>query len=217
MEITKLNSLTQQELQQFLSNQAKLGLPGVDAHKIIFPERPNVSASIAFDRKNEKLAAVLIVFQKIKTEWHIVLIKRPVYEGTHSGQMAFPGGQTEKEDHNFLETALRECEEEVGANFYAISQECINLTPIFIPPSGYIVHPFIAVNEDEITYTPDPTEVAEIKMYPVSHLLNVNAIKKVKMTHRDMSFQTNAFLLDDEIIWGATACMLSEVRELFLK
>ena len=76
LEITKLNSLTQQELQQFLSNQAKLGLPGVNAHKIIFPERPNVSASNAFDRKNEKLAAVLIVFQKINTEWHIVLIKR---------------------------------------------------------------------------------------------------------------------------------------------
>lgn len=217
MDIAKLNSLTQLELQQLLWNQVALGLPGEAAHKIILPERPNVSPQNAFDRKNEKLAAVLVVFQKINSEWCIVLIKRPEYEGTHSGQMAFPGGQTEKEDNNFLDTALRECEEEVGANFYHLSKESITLTPIFIPPSGYIVHPFIVVNEKNITYTPDPTEVAEIKTFPVSSLIDVNAIKKVKMKHRDMAFQTNAFLLDKEIIWGATACMLSEVRELFLK
>jgi 8-oxo-dGTP pyrophosphatase MutT (NUDIX family) len=70
---------------------------------------------------------------------HLVLIVRNSYEGVHSGQIAFPGGKWETED--FSVTALRETHEEVG--IHPIRWKLLSFTPTYIPPSNFMVHPFL--------------------------------------------------------------------------
>ena len=59
-------------------------------------------------------SAVLILIHPHQGDAGITLIKRPVYAGVHSGQMAFPGGKKDDSDESLLHTALREVHEEVG-------------------------------------------------------------------------------------------------------
>ena len=86
---------------------------------------------------------------------HFVLTKRHVYEGFHSGQISFPGGKMEKEDANLEQTALRETEEEIGVPREAM-QVFGSLTSVYIPPSGYIVHPYVSMLQEEPFLSPIP-------------------------------------------------------------
>ena len=60
-------------------------------------------------------SSVLIIITKINDEYNVIFEKRA--KGIRqSGEICFPGGIKSKEDQNYLDTALRECEEEIGIN-----------------------------------------------------------------------------------------------------
>lgn len=64
---------------------------------------------------HDKSAAVLVPFTRIHADWHLLFIRRAERHGdVHSGQVAFPGGATDNNDNNAMDTALREAEEEIG-------------------------------------------------------------------------------------------------------
>jgi hypothetical protein len=73
-----------------------------------------------------------------------VLMKRSDYDGTHSGQISFPGGKVEDVDVDIVATALREAEEEVNikpSEVRVIGQ----LTELYISPSNFLVHPILGI------------------------------------------------------------------------
>jgi len=167
--------------------------------------------------KNPTKAAVLILFypdSNHKTSF--VLTKRADYDGHHANQISFPGGKQDPQDKQLLDTALRETKEEIGVS---VSATTIfkKLTEVFIPPSNFIVQPYLAYIDSTPKFTIN-YEVEQILSPTIYDLLDVRnqKITHIKSTQGE-NFETPYFSFQDEIVWGATAMMLSELRDLLQK
>ncbi len=143
----------------------------------------------------------------------MVFILRKSYNGHHSGQISFPGGKREEEDKSLWHTALREAKEEVNINKEWV-QPIRNLTPLLIPISNFMVHPFLAYIDKKPFFIQDEKEVDRILEFPLNDIINTDLIE-IKRAYFGKEYPVNAFLLEDYKIWGATAMILSEIRTLF--
>ncbi|MCT4698772.1 MULTISPECIES: NUDIX hydrolase [Tenacibaculum] len=167
------------------------------------------------DSKNPKKAAVLALFYPDKNnKTCLLLTQRASYKGSHSAQVSFPGGKIDQKDNNLKETALRETLEEVGVipeDIKIIRQ----LSDSYIPPSNFLVAPFIGVINKKPVFKPN-YEVANIIEVFISDLLNDNNLTSTEMETSYMkNIKVPCFKLNGYIVWGATAMMLSEIKDLF--
>ena len=188
-------------------------LPGIEAQFKLAPKlRLNYNAK-KIKANDPKIAAVLALFYPNQNnEVTLLLTKRANYNGTHSGQISFPGGKVEQSDLNLKQTALRETFEEVG-----IIDEDIEVirefTEVYIPPSNFLVTPFIGIIYNKPIFKVN-SEVAKIIEVPFSKLIDETNIGSIKITNSYMKeTSVPCFKIDDSIIWGATAMILSEIRE----
>lgn len=199
---------------EFVPNLVQADLPAMKAHVKMAPfERIESLKNIDIENKNPRTAAVMMLFYPKNGVTHLVLIVRNSYEGVHSGQIAFPGGKYEKEDKDFKETALRETQEEVG-----ISPEVMEIikafTPMYIPPSNFMVYPFLGICNDEICFVPDPSEVAQIIELPLSVFLSDAIVIDANLsTSYAQNINVPAFEIEGHVVWGATAMILSELKD----
>ena len=159
-------------------------------------------------------SAVLILIHPHQGDAGITLIKRPIYEGVHSGQMAFPGGKKDHDDESLLHTALREVHEEVGIQLPTESNYFV-LNEIFIPPSQLLVQPFATVLNHEPVFIPNENEVAQLVPIPLAHFGADMKTEKMEifMPHIQETKAVPAIRFEKYLIWGATAMMLFELRD----
>ena len=188
-------------------------LPGIEAQFKLAPKlRLNYNTK-KIRANDPKIAAILALFYPNQNnEVTLLLTKRANYNGTHSGQISFPGGKVEQSDLNLKQTALRETFEEVG-----IIDEDIEVirefTEVYIPPSNFLVTPFIGIIYNKPVFKVN-SEVAKIIEVPFSKLIDETSIGSIKITNSYMKeTSVPCFKIDDSIIWGATAMILSEIRE----
>ena len=166
---------------------------------------------------NAKEAAVLCLIYPRNKRSYVVFILRNAYPGVHSRQIGFPGGRREEYDESFISTAIRETEEEIGVNGNDI-KAITHLSRLFIPPSNFIVYPFLGLMEDEPVFKPEPSEVDDIIEVELDHILDENCISTKKLsTSYAKNINVNCFQYQDKVIWGATAMILSELRAMLLK
>ena len=163
---------------------------------------------------NPRKAAVLgLFYPNKKGQTTFLLIERASYKGTHSAQISFPGGKIDSSDTNLQETALRETFEEVGVVPRSI--EIIReLTDVYIPPSNFLATPFIAFLEKKPEFIIN-YEVKNTIEVLLEDLLNESSLTTVNLTTSYME-NTNVpcFKLNGYVVWGATAMILSEIKEL---
>ncbi|MFI0491309.1 NUDIX hydrolase [Flavobacterium sp.] len=207
-----------QDFLEYVPKLIQVELPASEAHYKMAPlERILELNTIEIEKKNPKNAAVMMLFYPKNGKTHLVLIVRNSYEGVHSAQIAFPGGKYEIEDLIFENTALRETHEEIGIHPENI-QIIMPFTRIYIPPSNFMVYPFLGICKEKLVFNPDVNEVAKIIELPLSVFLDDEILINTKMT---TSYAKNisipAFKIDEHIVWGATAMMLSELKEVFKK
>ena len=202
-------------LAQLTSKIGEIPKPGVTAQlKMAPPQRFGIKDTLLEVPKNAKKAAVLmLLYPDRNSRINFCLIQRTTYDGKHSGQISFPGGKREDGDRDFWATALRESQEEVGVDPATI-QLITDLSTTYIPPSNFSVTPFIGI----LNYKPVfklNSEVAKIIEVPFSDLLDDNKIASISITNSYMSDTTvPCFNIEGSIIWGATAMILSEIKEL---
>lgn len=159
-------------------------------------------------------SAVVIAIHPLGDDAGLTLIQRPVYNGVHSGQMAFPGGKKDEDDESLLHTALRELREEVGLQL-STENNYFMLNEIFIPPSRMLVQPFATVLEEKPVFIPDEKEVAALVPIPLSHFgaTMQTELMEIFMPHIQQTKTVPAIRYGDYFIWGATAMMLFELRD----
>jgi 8-oxo-dGTP pyrophosphatase MutT (NUDIX family) len=166
-------------------------------------------------REDFKKGAVLILFYPQNEQTLVPFIKRSQYEGVHSGQIAFPGGKWEPEDRDLWMTARREAEEEIGVDSTKI-ELLGSLSDLYIPPSNFLVSPYIGFTTQTPEFVPDPFEVANIISFPVHQLVHQRIRKSGTIrTGAGLSLKAPYFAIDGEVVWGATAMILGELMYLW--
>ena len=160
---------------------------------------------------------VLALFYPVDDKPAIAFIKRTEYDGAHSGQISFPGGKMEKGDHSVIDTALRETEEEIGVPVKEISV-LGRLTDLYIPPSHFLVTPVVGFITSTPVFRPDLVEVERIIETPLIILLSEEVIQeKVIEVMNGLRWNVPCYYVDGNIIWGATAMILSELLEVIAR
>jgi 8-oxo-dGTP pyrophosphatase MutT (NUDIX family) len=145
---------------------------------------------------------------------HTVLTLRTSYKGVHSGQVSFPGGKREQDDENLIATALRETWEEVGVPDYDIEVGG-GLTELYIPASNFIVTPYVGIVKERPEFQPNHREVEKIIEADL-HILMDDTLRKQTQVKigENLTIDAPYFDIDGQIVWGATAMMLSELAEI---
>lgn len=190
----------------------KLG--GLDAQFKLAPKLRLRYSQEKIEASNPKKAGVLALFYPNDSQkTHFLLTLRASYNGKHSNQISFPGGKIEAGDKNLRDAAVREAYEEVGIqeNTIEILRET---TDVYIPPSNFLATPFIAYAHKRPDFTKN-YEVEALIEVSVEDLLSEQSITSTTMTTSYMEkIEVPCFKLNDYIVWGATAMMLSEIKEL---
>ncbi len=196
-------------LKLYLQQKLIGDLPGKKAHQEAAPYRKVDYDSL--DINTVKKSGVLILFYQKNNGPHITLIQRPVYDGTHSGQIAFPGGKVEETDIDIIHTALREANEEVGVIMDDV-EVLGRLTDVYIPVSNFLVSPVIGTINYAPNFVPQLEEVADILEMNITHLLeNELSPQKIRLSN-GVKLEVPTFQFQQKTIWGATALMLNELR-----
>jgi 8-oxo-dGTP pyrophosphatase MutT (NUDIX family) len=194
-----------------------LPLPGTASHYKMAPEiRIRELESGMLKPKNPKRAGVMALFYPNEAAiTHLLLILRKSYKGVHSNQVAFPGGKEEEKDVDLLATALRETYEEVGVN-PADVEIVRGVSEVYIPPSNFQVSPFVGIYYKRQPFVLQEDEVAKLIEVPLPDLMNDSRLTIQRLsTSYAKNIEVPAFELNGYTVWGATAMMLNEIRELF--
>ncbi len=205
------------EFNYFKNNIAKLSSIPVGGLEAQFKLAPKIRLKYQkdiFDSKNHKKAAVLVLFYPDKHgNTCFLLTLRASYNGVHSAQISFPGGKFDRIDKSLENTALREAHEEVGIPIDDVSI-IKQMTDVYIPPSNFLVSPFLGILQYEPTFITNH-EVEEIINVSLAEFLDDAAISTtVLSTSYAKNMIVPCFNLSNYKVWGATAMMLSEIKEL---
>ena len=204
--------LTKDQLKQ----KFELPLSGLNSHLKMAPEhradelKNNKDASV-----NARKSAVMILFFQEDNALKMIVIRRSVYVGIHSGQIAFPGGRYEEEDGDVRVTALREIEEEIGIPKDKI--EIIGrLSDIYVPPSNFMISIFVGYLAEKPVYKIDEREVEEVIEIPFSDFFKPDVIKQKDFYVNSIKAVSNApyFDVTNAEIWGASAMVISELLDI---
>ncbi len=186
-------------------------LPGVRAQIKMAPQpRPGWDPNFAIP-PDCRQGGVLILLYPRAGRLHFVLTRRTQTVRSHKGQISLPGGARENGE-TLVQTSLRETREELGVP--PDGTEVIGrLSTLYTPPSNYCIHPFVAHREVRPTFRPDPNEVAEVLEVPLALLLDPS-IRRVEYwpdPHLESPRRIPFFHVHGQVVWGATAMILSEL------
>jgi 8-oxo-dGTP pyrophosphatase MutT (NUDIX family) len=201
-----------------LTSELARPLPGKQAQLLMTSNRRlrEIMESHKMDQAIKSSVLVLLYPGKENYEPNFVVTLRTVYNGIHSGQISLPGGQFEFPDENLMQTALRETHEEIGMDPSRIT--IIGpLTELYIPPSNYLVQPFVGFTTGYPEFHPQQEEVKQIIEIPVNLLLDEKNVMEKEISAGGIQFSAPSFFINGTIIWGATAMILNEFKEIIRK
>jgi 8-oxo-dGTP pyrophosphatase MutT (NUDIX family) len=184
--------------------------PGSEAHKLMMPEGRILISD--HDTLPTPCAVLIALYIKNNT-LHFPIIRRPVYNGLHSGQIAFPGGKKDDSDTNLINTAQRECYEEIG-----IAPDNIKvlgtLSELFIQVTNMHVLPVVGVFNQPPKYKINKHEVDELFSVNINDLFTSENKKIETWEIRGQDVDIPFYYIQEQKVWGATAMILSELEQI---
>lgn len=193
-----------------LQNRLQEPLPGLKAQARMSPRLEQDVRFKIKPRPDARQGSVLLLLYPKQGFLWFPLMQRPEYNGHHGGQVSLPGGKQEPGDPDRIYTALREADEEMGIP-QAEVQVLGTLSELFIPPSNFVVLPVVGYMPAPPAFVPDPAEVAQILEVPLPDLLEENFIKFTDSPPgSSYKIRTPYYPVQERVVWGATAMILSE-------
>lgn len=199
-----------------VSKIEQIPLPGLASQlKMSPPFRLELMDQQREAMKTSKKAAVTALFYPDEKQvTKLILILRKTYKGVHSAQVGFPGGRREDSDESLMHAALRETWEEVGVPIADI-EVLKAMTELYIPPSNFTVYPFLGITHQTPDFIKQDEEVEDLIEVLLTDFVDETAVTSVKvMTSLKKEMEVPALMLNGHIVWGATAMMLSEIKDL---
>lgn len=177
----------------------------------------------------ERLEANTAAFSKVYPEVHssvlvpigfnertrreeLVLTKRTMKVESHKGQVSFPGGYRNGEDKDLLQTALRECFEEVGLDSNEV--RIIGMLEPVRTIREILIVPWVGLIRLPYPFTLNPNEVERLIYLPL-HRLKEEGLKSVEVHEGTLTLKSQGIFVGEDLIWGATARMLEQLRSHF--
>lgn len=176
---------------------------------------PDDSTSGSFQRvsADERVPAAVLVplfLDDEEREPHVVLTRRRADLRRHAGEISFPGGRQDAEDTDLADTALREAEEEIGLTRSRVSL-LGELPPTSTFATNYVIHPFVGAIPAGVVWQPSAREVDAVLELALGAVRSGRT--RTRLERRGISFETDAFVVDEHLIWGATARILETLLE----
>jgi len=159
-------------------------------------------------------AGVLVALVGDGDDLSVILTRRTEHLKHHAGQISFPGGGAEPGDGSIDATAIREAREEVGLNPAGV--RVLGHLPEYVTLSAYRITPVIAAVEPPEAFRPEPFEVAEVFMAPLSHLLDPANHQRHFREENGRRRGYYGIPWNNRLIWGATAGILVNFSHLML-
>lgn len=199
---------------EYLSKRLQQPMPGMEASKLMFPTIANGTRIKMEHDETAREGGVMILLYQDGDTVRFPIIQRPIYPGVHSGQMALPGGKSEPEDVDLIETSLRETEEEIGVPAADV-QIVGSLSSFYVAVSNFQILPVIGVIRRVPQFVPQESEVADIISADVKHLISADYLKEKEMVvSGGVTLQSPYFHLEGRTVWGATSMMLNEFKSI---
>lgn len=193
----------------WIAGRLNAELPGPRAQLSMAPAYRAGIGRVTIHEKKCVEAAVLALLVPDAGGSLLLTVRRPTLKH-HGGQISFPGGRREAGE-SLVETALRECHEEIGVAPGDITVLGA-LTPLFIPPTHFCVHPFVGWTASQ-SLTLGEDEVERVITLPVSRLNSADLRATHRRTFADKEYDVPHYAIDGEVVWGATAMILAELAE----
>ncbi|HKJ42445.1 MAG TPA: CoA pyrophosphatase [Sunxiuqinia sp.] len=199
-----------EDILQNISHLLSDKLPGEQAHQKMMPPGRRLKIDLS-EVDQVKYSSVLLLLFPIDGKIHTCLTKRNPNMKNHPGQVSFPGGKIEEGESPEL-TAIREAEEEVGISPLDV-RLLGRLSELFIPVSSYSIFPYVGWMDQKPQFTLNKDEAEKLILFPVQDFLQDENIAHTDMQTKRGLLTVPYYPFDDEIIWGATAMILSEFFE----
>ena len=191
-----------------LRERLRQPLPGLNAQMRMAPPIRGRVYAVPPDAHR---SAVLALLYPHRAQFYLAFMQRSEDGRVHSGQISFPGGRHEPADRDFVHTALREAEEEMGIPAEKV-EVLGSLTELYIPPSNSLVYPAVGYLDHRPAFVLNPQEVAAAVEVEVARFWqeNVHGIHEVDVFNGTY-IQAPGYTIDGRLIWGATAMMVAEL------
>lgn len=174
-------------------------------------ERLRTYNPVLIEAPGDVRAAVMAAIFEKEGSPYIILTKRSNRVRVHKGEVSFPGGMWEDGDGNTVNTALRECCEEIGARKKDI--EIIGQLDDMVTMTGYVITPHVGILAYPYDFTINPEEVASLIYLPLGHLMNTEPSMEMA-EHLGMRKPVLSIYYEGERIWGATCRILLRFKEI---
>ncbi len=193
---------------EYITRRLNGELPGAKAHMKMVPE----NRQIITEKISPKKSSVLIILECKNDKIFTYLVKRSSKMSNHPGQIGFPGGGHDVHE-TLAETAIREAKEEIG--YLGSANDIIaSLSAVYISVSNFIIYPFVVWSEGDFFEVTSPNEIDYIISFPISDYVSDNS-KSITLINTDSgAIKVPAYIYNDEVVWGATAMIISELTEL---